>query len=119
MSSRLLIVDDEKVLCDNLKIFLSIKGYDVKCADSGSNGLKIIKTFIPDIIILDLHLSGDMSGLDFLRVAKGFLPNVKVVVLTGSSSSDKLLNEAESLGISEILFKPISAAEIKETIDKL
>jgi len=66
MSSKVLIVDDEKLMRISLESQLKKEGYNVKSVDNALDGLKMVKSEEYDIVVTDLRLSG-MSGMDFLK----------------------------------------------------
>ncbi len=119
MARKLLIIDDEESLSRSLKAFLNIKGYDVAVANSGDEGIKQLSDFQPELLLLDLHLSGGMGGLDVLRKAKSIKPDLKIVVLTGFGEEEEIAKECYELGAVKFLCKPLTAKEIKEALDAI
>lgn len=66
MSLHVLIVDDDELVRMNLELVLSLEGYRVGTADSGMSALRIIETRRPDLVVLDITMSG-MNGWDTIR----------------------------------------------------
>ena len=114
---KLLIVDDEMGIVEEVKDFLTEEGYEVHSADTGSEGIKRLKEVKPDLIILDMKLP-DMSGIDVLRVCKQECPECKVIVNTGYVDQ-KLIDEAEELGRDVFLQKPFDLERLLGEIEKL
>ena len=116
---RLLIIDDEEGLRSSLKTFLSIKGYEAVAVGSGEEGIKQIEEFKPGLLLLDLHLSEGLTGVDVLRKVKFIDPDLKVVILTGFGDEDDVADECHGLGALKLLSKPLSANEIKKALDAI
>lgn len=119
MKKKLLIVDDEEILCNSLKTFLSIKGYEVVTALNGAEAFKLIEEFNPGFVLLDLCLPGEFSGLDILKKAKAARPDLKVVMITGSGRQDEIEKECSRLGAGRFLYKPLTADEMKNALDQV
>ncbi len=105
MSSKILIVDDEKDVTLVLKEFFVSKGYEVLTAFSGSEAMGIMNQPGIDLILLDMHMP-DINGIEILKKAKKMHKDTKVVVLTGFS--DEYKKEAERIGCDAFLTKPFS-----------
>lgn len=119
MKRKLLIVDDEENLSSSLKVFLGIKGYEVVTAGNGSEGIKRLKDFDPELLLLDLHLTEGLSGMGVLRKAKSIKPDLKVIILTGFGEEEDIADECNNLGAVKFLCKPLTANEIKEALDAI
>ncbi|MDA3799998.1 MAG: response regulator [Kiritimatiellae bacterium] len=84
---NILLVDDDMSLLITLGDFLSFEGYNVVTANSGEQGLEKLKSYIPDIIILDMSMPG-MGGIGFLDEIsnKAGKPKYPVLVLTAKAN---------------------------------
>jgi len=80
---KILVVDDDKELCEEIAEALSLEGFSVKCIFDGEAGKKAIAEYEYELAVLDLKLPG-MSGYELLKFAKKQKPSRKVVILTGS-----------------------------------
>lgn len=69
MKKRILVIEDEHGLADMMKLRLESGGYEVREAYDGEEGLRILDSFLPDLIILDLVLP-KLSGEEVLRALK-------------------------------------------------
>jgi DNA-binding response OmpR family regulator len=79
---RILVVEDYHALADIETLLCQMEGYDVKIAQTGEEGLSLIGSYQPDLVILDLMLPGEISGnqvLDQIRNDGRDSPNVLVV----------------------------------------
>ena len=79
---RILVVEDYHALADIETLLCQMEGYDVKIAKTGEEGLSLIGSYQPDLVILDLMLPGEISGnqvLDQIRDDGRDSPSVLVV----------------------------------------
>ena len=81
MGSKVLIVDDEKLMRISLETQLKKEGYHVKSVDNAIDGLKMVKTEEYDAVVTDLRLSG-MGGMEILREIKKYNTEIIVVIMT-------------------------------------
>lgn len=103
--NKVLIVEDEVTLRDVYELILMREGYDVEVARDGSEGLRKLGSFQPNLILLDMIMPVK-SGLQFLKEAKMKLhyPDTTVIVLSNLSASDTV-EQALKLGAKEHLIK--------------
>lgn len=104
--TRLLIVDDEPEICDFLKSFFEDRDFEVQTALSGEQALQVVETFHPQVMLLDIKMSG-MDGLTVLRKMKEKNPKIKVIMVTAIETTDKI-EEAMRLGADNYITKPLS-----------
>ncbi|MCB9800424.1 MAG: response regulator [Candidatus Omnitrophica bacterium] len=113
---KVLIVDDEVGIVEEVKEYLIDEGYDVHIADTAKDGIELVEKIRPDVMVLDMKLP-DMLGIEVLRVSKKISPNTKVIVSTGYVDQ-KMIDEAESLGRDSYLPKPFDLERLREEIDR-
>lgn len=106
---RMLIVDDERDICDCLQQFFSSRGFSVATAFSGEEALMRITQGGADIVLLDVLLPG-LSGMEVLKRLKELHPRVKVVMVTALDQSD-LRAEAYRYGAAAYVTKPFDFSE--------
>ena len=114
---KLLIVDDESGIVEEVKSFFEEEGYEVQSADTGKDGIEAVSNFKPDILLLDMKLP-DMSGLNVLKACKVNSPATKIIVNTGYVDQN-VIDEAERIGRDSFLQKPFNLERLKEEIDRL
>ena len=114
---KLLIVDDEAGIVEEVKSFFEEEGYEVHTADTGKEGIEALERHRPDLILEDMKLP-DMSGLNVLRICKSDYPNTKVIVNTGYVDQ-VMIDEAEKLGRDSFLQKPFDLELLRNEIDRL
>src|SRR3569623_2800467 len=112
---RVLLVEDERIPAFNLQQGLRRLGYDVpSIAPSGSNALELIERDQPDIVLMDIHLEGDIDGIE----TAGRIPPermIPVIYLTAYSEESTLKRAAETKPYGYLL-KPFSDRELHATI---
>ena len=117
---KILIVDDEYLVRDSLKMIISKNVKNVDLIDIATNGREAIEKAIslrPDIIFMDIHMPG-IDGMEAIREIRTINKDILFVILTAYEFFD-YAKEALSLGVSEYLLKPISKNKVIETIEKL
>lgn len=92
--TRILIIDDDVEMCEELSDILKEEHYTVDVCNDAKKGLESIKSDGYAIVLLDLKMPG-MRGEEALKYIKEKHPCVKVLVLTGDPVSRKLLQEEE------------------------
>ncbi len=113
----LLIVDDEPGIVEEIKCFFEEEGHRVHSADSGAEGIELIRRLKPDVLLLDMKLP-DISGLKVLETVKKISPRTKTIVVTGYVDQG-LFDEAEKLGRDAFLQKPFDLEVLKGEVDRL
>jgi two-component system, response regulator, stage 0 sporulation protein F len=113
---KILVVDDEKDICDFVKNFFQERGYDVHTAISGEDALEEVKKNKPDLILLDIKMKG-MDGIAALKHIKDIDRKMKVVMVTALEDQDKM-NEACKLGASEYITKPLVLDNLEQAVEK-
>jgi len=103
--AKIMVVEDEEILLTALKEELTGGGYEVEGAVDGEDGLAKVKTFKPQLILLDLVMP-KMDGMEMLQKLKADAEtrDVPVVILTNLSDYERI-SEALSLGAMDYLVK--------------
>lgn len=111
---RILVVEDERELLQDICKGLTLKGYAVDRADNGKTGCQMALDEEYDLIVLDLNLPG-MDGFSILKELRRERPQAKVLILSANSELDSKLSGFE-LGASDYLTKPFHFAELEARI---
>ena len=113
---RILIIDDERPILLTLEALLRRHAYQVDTAPTASQGLKLLKTKSPSLVLLDLQLP-DAEGLQTLDSIKNDSPEMPVIILT---AHDTLHNAIESIkrGAYHFISKPYAPEELLSLIEK-
>ncbi len=110
MSSRILVVDDEKNIRRSLEIILEAADFDVDSVVSGEQALKKIQNRPPHMVFLDINLPG-LDGLEVLRRLRSDYPQLPVVIISGHATIERAV-EATRLGAFDFVEKPFSRERI-------
>ncbi len=114
-SIRILLVDDDPLICKLGRELLENLGYRVEVAQAGSEALRLYQQGErPDLVILDYYLPGD-NGSHILRQLKDLNPEVRVVLTSGFLSPQEVAHLKE-LGASGIICKPFRLQELETRI---
>jgi DNA-binding response OmpR family regulator len=114
---KLLIVDDEVGIVDEITEYFTEEGFEVHTADTGKDGIDYLGHLKPDLMLLDMKLP-DMSGIEVLRFCKKVSPDTKIIVATGYVDQ-KVIDEAEILGRDAFMQKPFNLEHLRLEIDRL
>ena len=111
-----LIIDDERPVLMTLEALLKRHGYQVETAPTATQGLKVLKSKSPSLVLLDLRLP-DADGLEMLERIRSELPKVQVIILT---AHDSLHNAIESIkrGAYHFISKPYAPEELLSLVEK-
>jgi DNA-binding NtrC family response regulator len=113
---RVLIIDDESVICDACRLVLAEKGHGVDDCMTGRAGLLAVERGTYDLILLDMKLP-DIDGTEVLKAVREKTPAPCVIVMTGYSTMSNAIN-AMKLGAADYLAKPFTDDELIEAIEK-
>lgn len=116
---KLLIVDDELDQCEAIENYFSRRNFLVFTSSTGEDALAIIKKNKPDLIFLDMKLSGDLDGKGILRELRAYDKKTKVAIITGHILSEQKIKEITDLGIVDFLSKPIDFKTLENVIKKV
>jgi len=111
--TKILVIDDEPGILNVVTAYLRSEGFDFRTASDGVDGLKVIHSYQPDLIILDVMLPG-MDGMEVLSQLRRE-SNAYVIMLTArSEETDKLVGL--TVGADDYLTKPFSPRELMARI---
>lgn len=112
---KILYVDDELT---NLKLFeITFRNiFEVITAENGAAGLEMLeKNSDIDVIVSDMKMPG-MNGIEFIKKAKVFYPNIKYFILTGFEITEEISDALQDKLIIRCFGKPFNKIEIENTI---
>ncbi|MEY2656030.1 MAG: hypothetical protein RLZZ524_3058 [Pseudomonadota bacterium] len=117
MARAILIIEDETTLARNLATYLERMGDEVRIAGRAEDGLTLLETWRPDIVILDHNLPG-MTGLEALSRIRAIDTDARIIMVTGYGSTE-LAVEAMKAGAADFMTKPLVLSELKIVLDRL
>ena len=112
----ILVVDDEKEMCELVKDFLGGAGYEVETAQDGREALEAVRQKDLDAVITDLRMP-DMDGMELLAAVKAERPDVPVIMVTAFGSIDRAI-EAMRAGAFYFVTKPFKLRELEALVAK-
>jgi CheY-like chemotaxis protein len=116
--TKILIIEDEPVVWALLKRIVQEMGHEVDVASDGQKGLDMARQGSYAVIVSDLQMPGDISGLDLIRRLRAVQPQTPIVVVSGYPSPEAL-GECEKLGITDFLTKPFEMTFVRSSIEKI
>jgi len=118
IKGRLFLLDDDELISSMLARSLKKAGYAVQRETSTDDVINKIAAWYPDLILLDIHLDEDKSGLAVLEELKREEIPGQVVMLTADDSAESAIT-AMKLGAADYLTKPFNMAEVNLVIDNI
>ena len=114
---RILIVDDNQMMTKTLRDIFELKGYQVKVAYSGLEGLEMATRDSFDCILSDVKMP-DLTGVDLYRAIKTEYPQLPFVLMT-AYATDNLIEEGLKEGVVSVLSKPLNLGLVFDFLTKL
>jgi len=116
MEARILVVDDEKSMCDFLEIMLKKEGYNVTATTDPKEALAALEKDFFHMVLTDIRMP-EVDGFEILRRAKELNPDTLVIMITAYGSPEGAV-EAMKQGAYDYITKPFQVDEVKLTIRK-
>jgi signal transduction histidine kinase len=114
--AKILIIDDEEVVLDSCTEILTGGPYSLATASNGPEGVEVMHTFQPDVVVVDLKMPG-MSGFEVLETVQRKYPTVVTIVITGYATVSSAV-EAMKKGAYDFLPKPFTPDEFRLIIKR-
>ncbi len=116
MMPKIMIVEDEWVIAENLQNILKNKGYSVSSiVTKGENVLEEVKNSPPDLILMDIKLNGKMDGVDVANLIKK--NNNIPIIFTTAYSNEQIIQRAKFTESYGYIIKPYDKQELYATIE--
>ena len=113
---RILVLDDEPIVCKRLKPALEKLGYEVDAFTQSPEAMRQIQRISYDIIITDLKMK-EIDGMQFLSEAKKLHPDTEVIVITGFATMETAKQSLQK-GVFDFIAKPFKLSEIQEVVNR-
>ena len=114
---KVLILDDEPIVCARLKPALEKEGYQVEIFTDSRRAYERIAEYRFDIVVTDLKMS-NIDGMQLFGFVKEKWPDTEVIIITGFATVE-ITREALKSGVRDVIAKPFKIAHLKDTIGKL
>ena len=110
--SKVLVVDDERVIADTLAMILSQSGFDARSVYTGEKAVELAADWKPDMLISDVIMA-DLNGIEAAIRIRALLPKIKILLFSGQAATADLLEKARAKGYEfEILAKPVHPQDL-------
>ena len=110
--TKILIIDDEKLVRESIAIYLEDSGYMVIEAEEGKQGIERFCEFNPDLVLCDLRMP-QLDGLEVLKKLGEISPDTPIIIVSGAGQIHDVV-EALRLGAHDYLVKPVSDLAVLE-----
>lgn len=117
MNSKLLIVDDESDVREFASNFFRKRKFEVCTASDGEGAIKAVVNVQPDIVLLDIKMSG-MDGIEALRRIRQLNKHIKVIMITGRDD-EEAKDKTKELGAYGYIHKPLELDELEKIVMKI
>lgn len=114
----ILVVEDSEIIIELLTMVLEREGFDVLVARDGNQGKEAILNTKLDLIIMDIMLPFK-SGLEVISESVNTSNKIPIIILSAMGGVEQTIEDAESLGISNIVSKPFVVKDLLTRVDKL
>ena len=120
---RILVVDDDPMVCAAIEIYLEHHSFEVTIADGGEAGLRVLEDTSFDLMIVDIFMP-HMRGFESIRIFHERAPTIPLVAMSGyafanlDSPAPDFLRMALELGAARCLRKPFTPAALLAVINE-
>ena len=109
LGTKMLVIDDDVNICELIKVYFRNEGYDVVIANDGVEGMRLFKSYDPDIVLLDLMLP-KKDGTDVCREIRANSNKPMIMITAKGGVFDKVLGL--ELGADDFVVKPFDMQEL-------
>jgi len=114
--AKILVIDDDRSICETLELYLTEEGYEVHTALTGTDGLNKFVQVQPDLVILDIRLP-DIDGFTVLEEIREDDEDAKVIMITAFHDMETTIR-AMKAGAYDYIHKPINIDELEVSLQK-
>jgi DNA-binding NtrC family response regulator len=114
---RILVIDDEKIVCDRLGMELEREGFEVEAYTESEQALQRIAAQHFDLVITDIKMRGP-NGIEVMNFVRENHPSAKVIVITGFATVETA-REVLKGGAVDFIPKPFKMSKLRELVLRL
>jgi len=120
ITKKILCIEDEQEMIDLIRLILSRRGFEISGANSGKEGLEIIRKDHPDLVLLDLMMP-EMDGWEVYQQMKAdeTIMNIPVIVVTAKAQSIEKVLGLHIAKVDDFIVKPFSPQELLISVDNV
>ncbi len=116
MKGKILVIEDDKDMCDMLAVGLGRRGYAVTTCTTGRDGLSVVQSQLTDVVLADIHLP-DQNGIKICNKIATDKPDIPVIVMTAFGSLDTAI-AAIRAGAYDFITKPLDIDMLTLSLDR-
>jgi DNA-binding NtrC family response regulator len=113
----ILIVDDDKDVCEYMELLLSPIGYGVTAVTDPTNALDVLKSREFHVVVLDIMMPG-ISGMELLQEIRHYDDDIAVIIFTGNPTVDTAVQSLK-FDVDDYIKKPFDVDEFTQSLDKI
>ena len=117
--AKVLLIDDDGAYARMMDILFKMKKIEFRYETDGNKAIDAYRQMQPDIILLDVNLGIDKTGIDILREIRKKDRKTKVILISGLVDANKYYDAAKELEIQEFMNKPIAPDKLLQKIKEL
>jgi DNA-binding NtrC family response regulator len=117
LMSKILIVDDEEKVCWAFEQFFKEEGHTTVIASNAQEAIEKLTSEMPELVIMDIRMPGQIDGLDALAEMKRLDPDVYVIIMTAYGTMQTAIKAMQS-GAYDYIVKPLDLDQVKLVIEK-
>ena len=117
LKGKILVVDDEPIVCERLKPALEKVGFYVETHTDSQNAIDRLAQEKFDVVVTDIKMKGP-DGLDILHFVKQQSPSTQVVIITGFATVDSARDAMKS-GAADFIAKPFKIRQLRDIIIRI
>jgi DNA-binding response OmpR family regulator len=114
---RILLVDDDNVILESMRLALETKGYDIFTAENGADALEITENSDPDLLVLD-QMMPKRSGFRVLETLSKAPESTVPVIMITANEGVRHKAYAQMLGVRDYLQKPFTMDQLVEAVER-
>ncbi len=113
---KVLLVEDNAIIAMSFRMDLTDAGYEVvETLGSGEDAVDFVKQRRPDLIVMDIGLSGRMDGIEAAHEIRQ-IDNIPIIFATGYGE-DIMMDRIQNMSKTAVLLKPISIGDIRDAVE--
>lgn len=117
MSTRIVLVDDDDAARRMMRRVLERRDHVVLDASDGASGLALVRAELPDVVLLDLRMPGELSGFDVARELRADDATTRIPIIVVSASTHLEARDlVEQVGCDAFVEKPVDFDELDAAI---